>query len=566
MPRLLLVSVFAPYGVKNEYDVGRGMQMELLDNQVTREQGIHSPRTKGTYTYALYLLAQNISVPTVVLDFPRWTDFVKELRNGYTHIGISFIVQNILKAHRMAHYIRDHYPAATILLGGAGANLPDTARRVPCDEICPGEGVSWLRRYFGEDARQPVRKCVFSGPQTYYVYGCRVPVISSSVFPGVGCPNGCDFCATTHKFGKIYIPFISTGREMLDFLSDEEEEFGVRDFTIQDENFLKHRRLAEELLGEMEERGKAYTYSAFASADAVAELGVDFIVRLGARLIWIGVESKACRLTKLRNVDLTAMVRALRANGVSVLGSAMLFLDHHDRETILEDIDWVIHLKTDLAQFVALTPCPGTRLFERLKAEGRLPDDYPYHEQTGLDRIHFRHPVFRPDEARVYTDLAFRRNFEVNGPSLLNLASTSIMGYVKVREDCARREEAGLAWDRDTLSYTRTCSCRRPDQFMRLRLMEMRGSALRYRPLLLTMRRFAPNRDAREKCDRVSAVYDEVFGPPTFGDRLKSAAVLTSAAVQAGRSSARRALGRDGVFYQPPMVRREYNVGHLRAQ
>jgi hypothetical protein len=30
MPRLLLVSVFAPYGVKNEYDIGRGMQMELL--------------------------------------------------------------------------------------------------------------------------------------------------------------------------------------------------------------------------------------------------------------------------------------------------------------------------------------------------------------------------------------------------------------------------------------------------------------------------------------------------------------------------------------------------------
>jgi hypothetical protein len=564
--RLLLVSVFAAYGVKNEYDVGRGMQMELLDNQVTREQGIHSPRTKGAYTYALYLLAQNISVPTVVLDFPRWSDFVKELRGGYTHVGISFISQNILKARRMAQHIRDHHPNTTIILGGAGANLPDAARRVPCDEICCGEGVRWLRRYFGEDEGLPLRRSVFSGPQTYYVYGCRVAGMSSSVFPGVGCPNHCDFCATTHKFGRKYIPFIGSGKEMLDLISEEEETFGVREFTIQDENFLKHRKLAEELLVQMEKRGKAYTYFAFASAEAVADLGVAFIVRLGVRLVWIGVESKACRLKKLRNVDLRAMVAALRANGVSVLGSSILFFDHHDRDTILEDIDWLIHLETDLAQFVALTPCPGTPLFERLEAQGRMPNDYPYHEQTGLDRIPFRHPAFRADEARAFIDLAFRRNFEVNGPGVLNLASTSIKGLVNVGEDCARREAAGLSWDAESLSYTSQCPRPGPDPFMKLRLAEMRRSALSYRPLLQTMRLFAPNGAARQKCEEVAALYDQVFGPATVGDRMRSAAVLASAVAEAVRTGTRRALGKGRILHQPPMVRREYNAGDRDRQ
>jgi hypothetical protein len=563
VPRLLLVSVFAPYGVKSEYDVGRGMQMELLDNQVTREQGIHSPRTEGAYTYALYLLAQNISVPTVVLDFPRWSDFVTELRRGYTHVGISFIGQNILKARRMAEHIRDHHPTTTIMLGGAGASLPDVTCRVPCDLVCRGEGVRWLRRYFGEDEDRPIERCVFSGPQTYYVYGCRVAGISSSVFPGVGCPNRCDFCATSHKFGGRYVPFIDSGEEMLDQLSEEEEEFGVREFTIQDENFLKHGRLARELLVQMEKRGKAYTYYAFASAEAVASLGVDFVARLGVRLIWMGVESRVSDLAKLRNVDLETLVATLRANGVSVLGSAILFLDHHDRETILEDIEWLIHLQTDLAQFVALTPCPGTPLFERLDGQGRLPDDYPYHEQTGLDRLPFRHPVFGPDEARRFIDLAFRWNFEANGPGLLNLAATSIRGLVKLGGDCARRAAAGLRWDPEALSYTSSSLHQVADPFMQLRLEEMRRSSLAYRPLLPTTWLLAPNRAARQKCNEVAALYRKVFGPPTLEDRVRSAIVLASALRETLRTGARRALGRGKVLYQPPVVRREYEQGIL---
>lgn len=42
--RLLLTAVFGPYGVKDKYAEQTGMQMELLDNQITRGQGVHSPR------------------------------------------------------------------------------------------------------------------------------------------------------------------------------------------------------------------------------------------------------------------------------------------------------------------------------------------------------------------------------------------------------------------------------------------------------------------------------------------------------------------------------------------
>ena len=73
--KVLFTSVFGPFGVKDDWSEGLGMQMELLNNQVTRQQGVHSPR-QSYLTFALYLLAENISVPSTVLDFPLWKDFV----------------------------------------------------------------------------------------------------------------------------------------------------------------------------------------------------------------------------------------------------------------------------------------------------------------------------------------------------------------------------------------------------------------------------------------------------------------------------------------------------------
>lgn len=56
--RFLLSSVFGRYGVEGPYASAGGMQMEPLNNQVTREQGIHSPRAVGALSYGLASLAQ----------------------------------------------------------------------------------------------------------------------------------------------------------------------------------------------------------------------------------------------------------------------------------------------------------------------------------------------------------------------------------------------------------------------------------------------------------------------------------------------------------------------------
>ena len=186
--KVLLTSVFGPYGVDDEYGQA-SCRMELFHNQVTREQGVFSMRFFHE-SFGLHFLAENISVPTTVLDFPSEARFVEELRRGYDLVGISFIVANFAKAKRMAELVRRHAPHARIVLGGHGVQIPEVAEEIPHDHLCVGEGVRWLRGILGEDPKAPIRHPIRPATFGGRILGVPVKDGSGHVMPGLGCPNG----------------------------------------------------------------------------------------------------------------------------------------------------------------------------------------------------------------------------------------------------------------------------------------------------------------------------------------------------------------------------------------
>ncbi len=551
MSRLLLCGVFKPFGVKDETTEPL-CTMELLNNQVTREQGIHSPRSTNP-SFGLYMLAENIRVPTTVLDFPSWDEFTKEIERGaYTHVGISFIVPNVMKAGRMAAYIRKRSPETKIILGGHGTSVPELREIVDCDEICHGEGISWLRRYFGEDPDRPILHPTVRTAVNSFVYGAPILGKAGIIIPGVGCQNSCRFCATSHKFDRQYTAFLKTGRDIFEVCRRSEEELGVDDFGLMDENFCKNPERAREMLEQMEAHGKAYTFSAFSSAEAITQLGAQFLLRLGVNFIWIGVESKANLFEKTRGIDLHKLISDLQDHGISVLASVILFLEHHDKVTIHEEIDWAIGLESDLLQFMELGPNPGTRLYQDYEAEGKILAGIPWARKHGQDEIWFRHPHFTLPETAGYLREAFVKKYLQHGPGVLSLAATALKGYLRVRDEIADREKRGLVWDRKTMSYVPGITSG-PDAFMQRRLESMRKNALRFRPALGSTLKYAPNAAAAAKCRGVLRQYDEAFGPMTAGERLKSLAVRLFAARE------NRRMKREGVIMrQPPTNRVTY--------
>jgi hypothetical protein len=555
--RLLLTTVCKPYGVPDKDAEALGMQMELLNNQITREQHVHSPRA-SFWTFPLYFLAENVSVPATVLDFPSWREFKHELRKGYTHVGISFIQTNVIKAKRMAEYVRAHHPTTKILLGGYGSSLPDLAELVPHDAVCHGEGIRWLRTYFGEDPAAPICHPVMHGVISKHVYGYRgVSNDSAVIFPGLGCKNGCFFCATSAKFDKQYIPLLPTGQSVFDLCIKAEDELGVREFAVIDENFLKEPERARDLLLHMEREGKNYHFWIFASAEAILRVGVDFLVRLGVCAVWMSVETREDIFEKLRGIDVRGLIRELQSSGISVMSSSILFMEHHDRKSLHDDIEWAVSLDTDLHQFMQLTPLPGTPLYERYKNEGKLTPDFPYTKLSGQDVLAFHHPHFGSEEARDLTRRAFQRKYQAGGPGIASMARTALDGYERTVKDVEARKVQGLCWDPDTLHYDRR-NGQTEDRYMLERIAFMRQRAMEFRPILWSAWLFGPNRAARRRCLDLMKRHRVLFGKPSVKEVFGGCLLSVTSMLEFGRHLMAWAARREDIVRQPASRRLEY--------
>src|SRR5579871_1781998 len=95
--RVLLTSVFGPYAQNDGFGSRAINPMELYHNQVTREQGIFSPRMFHR-SWGIMMIQSNISAPCTVLDFPTREVFAQELVRGkYDIVGISSIIVNVGK-------------------------------------------------------------------------------------------------------------------------------------------------------------------------------------------------------------------------------------------------------------------------------------------------------------------------------------------------------------------------------------------------------------------------------------------------------------------------------------
>ncbi len=520
MTKILLSSVFGPFGVDDDYG-RRENVMELFHNQITREQGMFSLRLHHP-SFGLHLLAANLDADVTVLDFPSQQAFEQELAHDYDYVGISFIAPNTVKAKRMAELIRQHSPRSQIVLGGHGTRVPDIEKLVDADHICRGEGVRWLRELLGEDPERPIRHPVVKSALTKRIVGLQRPVEAAVLIPGVGCPNACRFCATSHFFDRQYTAYLPTAESLLEACEQAERELGLREFFVMDENFLKYRERAERFVELLEKHDKPYRFNIFSSAETVQSLGVEFLARLGVEFLWLGVESQKEVYEKNKGVDFHALIAELRDHGITVLASGILFLEHHDRQTIEDEIDFMVSLKADLVQFMQLGPMPQTALYQDYQRRGLLRDDVPLEEQHGQDRIWFHHPHFEREETHDILKGAFERDYQVNGASLLRIFETTARGALHLTGDRPRIQASRRAFEQRCAEY---------------------------RPMLRWLRVFAPFASMRAQVRRVEALYTQVLGPETLAQRALSLGALPFVL----REWANARLGRN--MYQPPTVR-----------
>ncbi len=439
--QVLLTSVFGPYAQDDEYGSRLINPMELYHNQVTRVQGPFSLRMFHR-SWGLMLIQANLAAPCTLLDFPSLDRFTSEIRSRrYDIVGISSITTNVLKVKRMCELVRQHQPAAAIVVGGHVANLPDLEERVDADWIVRGEGVQWFRRFLGEDPDQPIRHPVIPtriGTRSLGIAVREHPAdVAATLIPSVGCPVGCNFCATSAMFGGKgkWFDFYRTGDELFDVMRQIEGTLGTRSFFVMDENFLFHRRRALRLLELMEQNDKSWILYVFSSAGVLASYDVGQLAALGVSWVWMGIEGENSQYAKVQGVDTFALVRQLQSHGIRVLGSTIIGLEDHTPDNIDSVIDYAVRHNTDFHQFMLYMPLPGTPLHAEFCAQGRLVDEAecPLADTHGQSRFNYRHAHLAAGLESELLVRAFERDFAVNGPSIVRMLGTVLAGWKRYK-------------------------------------------------------------------------------------------------------------------------------------
>jgi radical SAM superfamily enzyme YgiQ (UPF0313 family) len=438
--RVLLSSVFGPYAQDDEFGSRSINPMELYHNQVTRAQGSFSLRMFHR-SWGIMMIQSNISAPCAVLDFPTREDFARELKaNHYDIVGLSGIIVNIGKVREMCRMIRELSPHSTIVVGGHVTAIPGVEKMIDADHIVRGEGISWMRRYLGDDESAHIRHpAIVSGMRTR-IMGIRLPeregATAATIIPSVGCPMGCNFCTTSAFFGGKgkFVNFFETGDELFEVMAEMEEKLKVHSFFVMDENFLLHRERAMRLLERMKEGHKSWSLSVFASANAIRKYTMQELVELGVSWLWMGLESPQAGYSKLQGSDTRELTRELREHGIRVQGSTIIGLEHHTPENIRAEIEHAVSHDTDFHQFMLYTPVPGTPLYQQMSDEGRMLSGIDFADVHGQFKFNFKHAAISREDSKRYLDWAFWRDFEINGPSLYRISRTLLAGWKRYKD------------------------------------------------------------------------------------------------------------------------------------
>jgi radical SAM superfamily enzyme YgiQ (UPF0313 family) len=431
---VLLTSVCRPMGP--EQGDAPSVGYELLYRQVTRAQGIFSPRTVNVF-FGLDYIAENLDAPTVVLQYPSKRELIKELKKGYDYIGVSFIMALMHKMKETVALIRKHAPNSKIVLGGYGTVLKDEVLKPYGDFICREEGVAFMRRLLGEpEIPMPYKHPLIVS--WLKVFGWKVSG-TGKIFAGLGCPNGCDFCCTSHFFSRKHIKLLPTGRDIYNVVERYHDLDPSLVFLIIDEDFLLNKKRAMEFRECVLAGGKRPSIFAFSSIKAISQYKVEEILEMGIDGFWIGYEGTRSGYAKQQGRPVDEILTEFREHGITVLASMIVGFDYQTPEIVAQELDGLMKLKPSLGQYLIYGPVPGTPFHERVIKENLLQDVYTsdkdlfYRRADGFKTM-MKHPTLSPAQIEDLQRWCFDQDFQRLGPSIYRVLETRFLGYLKLKD------------------------------------------------------------------------------------------------------------------------------------
>lgn len=343
-----------------------------------------------------------VTPPDVQFDYLEVDDVKAHgLRSDYDLIGLSSFTAMAYETYELA----DRYRAAGIpvVIGGLHATLMPEEAKEHADAVCVGEGeTQWpliledarrgkLKPFYRED--QPGCYDISRTPIPHYQLLDLERYNRLTVQTSRGCPLDCEFCAASKIYGRYRLKPVEQVMREIDAI---EAVWRNPFIELADDNTFVNKAWAKEFLKEMGKRNIRWFTETDVSVAEDPEL-LELLAKSGCQQILIGFESifsnsldhlDRTNWKRKRMDDYKRSIDLIQSRGITINGCFILGLDGDTPDSFERIRNFVLDSNLLETQVTVLTPFPNTRLYHRLKAEGRLLQD-SYWDRCTLFDVNF---------------------------------------------------------------------------------------------------------------------------------------------------------------------------------
>lgn len=223
---------------------------------------------------------------------------------------------------------------------------------------------------------------------------------------GRGCPNTCSFCSVYCLYKNQYLK-----REISEVLRDinQIKELGFNKFLLLDDNIISDRDYMIALCKEIKNLNMQWTSQCSIDIGEDAEL-LRIVAESGCIALSFGLESiskeslKAMDKSWANPSKYPQLIRNIQAVGIDVSTEMVVGADGDTLQSIRNTATFIEENKIVVPRFYILTPIPGTKYYDEMKAENRIyiEDMYSY---NGSEAVHIPKNMTPQQLTEAYWDL-----------------------------------------------------------------------------------------------------------------------------------------------------------------
>ncbi len=334
-------------------------------------------------------------------------------------VGISLITGCARPGYELAAHFRNR--GIPVVLGGVHVTILPGEALEHADSIVIGRGEhAWPRLL--EDFRLGRMHRVYRERQVDDNVLADVPpprrdlqrrsgyVLPNTVQATRGCKRVCDFC-TVNAVWPQYLK-----RPIADVVRDV-REIPDRNIAFNDVSLVDDVEYAQELFTAIAPLKKRW--GGLVTADSLQNSSLlDLMAQSGCVYLLVGFESgnqttlQGIHKGFNRTLDYRPLIRAAQERGITIQGCFVFGFDHDDTGVFASTVDLVHDLGVDIPRYSIYTPYPGTPLFKRMLAAGRILS----FNWNDYDTMHVvtRPMQMTPEELYSGFKWAYRETFRMN--------------------------------------------------------------------------------------------------------------------------------------------------------